>query len=124
MYRSNAVTYTKGPYLLEPRLGHGSGGPRWVICAPLFEDKSKPDYENRIAVVSVNGAPHGDQNIALDNANLLAASTDLLDVAETYLRMSDTILSKETIDVEELKIALEFYKPHLVEALKKAKGQI
>jgi hypothetical protein len=117
MYWGDGVTHTYGPWFLEPRLGHaGYGAPRWIICAP--------DYNHRIAVVSLNGAAQGDQNIALDNANLLNAAVDLLEVSETFLRLTNTVLTKEVVDIEELKLALEFYKPQLTAVIDKAKGKI
>ena len=72
------MMYSPPPWNLIAKSGHGSGGPRWVICAP--------DYEHRIAVISLNGAANGDQNIALDNANLLNTASDLLKVCEQVLQ--------------------------------------
>jgi hypothetical protein len=63
------MTHSPAPWNIETHAGHARGL-RYVICAP--------DYENRVAVISVNGAPHGDEEIAQDNANLITAAPELL----------------------------------------------
>lgn len=65
------MIYTQKPWNIETHAGHAHGL-RLVICAP--------DYENRVAVISVSGAPHGDGEIAQANANLIAAAPELLEV--------------------------------------------
>ena len=61
----------KREWIIEPHLGHGSGGARLVICAP--------DYENRVAVISLNGVAKGDQAVALEYAQLSSICTQLVD---------------------------------------------
>lgn len=90
------MTYKDNPWLLEARHGHGSGGPRWIICAP--------DYVNRLAVISLNGAAHGDQNIALDIANLLGSAGDLLKACEGLL----SLLQHETSGIETCDLPKEY----------------
>jgi hypothetical protein len=58
------------------------------------------------------------------NAHLMAAAPDLLEIAETFMRMSETILKKDTVDSNTLKTALGFYIPTITAAIKKAQGEI
>lgn len=76
------MTYTKGPWVAAPHTGHADTM-RWVICGP--------NYNNRVAVISLNGAPHGDRNIEFDNANLIATAPELLESLEEMFGLVETL---------------------------------
>lgn len=71
---------TPGPWKIEFHKGHAYG-PRMVICAP--------DHEHRVAVISLNGAPNGFEEIAAANAYLIAAAPELLEALENLVSVYD-----------------------------------
>ena len=87
---------------------------KWGIYGPHF----------RIAeVYEVNQSEELTQEMVNANAHLMAAAPELLKIAETFLRISSTILKKEIIDLEDLKSAIRFYTPVIATAIRKAKGE-
>jgi len=64
------MKYSPSPWNIEEHEGHARSY-RFVICAP--------NYDNRVAVISLNGEARGDNDIARANARLIAAAPDLLD---------------------------------------------
>lgn len=86
------MTYTKGKWHIEKHSGHARTE-RFVVCAE--------DYDNRVAVLSLNGAPHGDDGVSFDNAKLITTAPELLD---ELIAVTNELV---------MQIALRFNDPHL-----------
>jgi hypothetical protein len=69
-----------------------------------------------IAEMCFTGHP---ENVVKD-ACLLAAAPALLATTEAHIRMTETILSSDIVDVESLKTALAFYRPCAQAAINQA----
>ena len=55
--------FTVAPWNIQNHANHGPSD-RLVVCAP--------DHNNRVCVLSINGAPHGDESVANDSAGVTA----------------------------------------------------
>jgi hypothetical protein len=72
------MNYLNQPWNIEVHTGHtAGGGTRYVICAP--------DYTNRIAVISLNGAAGGDVQSSADIAYAIHATPDLFQSCKEML---------------------------------------
>lgn len=67
------MKYSPAPWNIEEHAGYARTY-RFVICAP--------NYDNRVAVISLNGEARGDNAIAQANARLIASAPDLLEALE------------------------------------------